>query len=385
MPSSLPQTRPPRPALRWIPLLAALSLGLSGCLQTAPPELVQDVEAINRELHEVGGAEFAPDEYSEFVQEWVALKARLEEDDDLIRLPWEPNRVAAEVARLADQARKTLSLTKERRETQRKAADEPLALATERLNRLKQRVDEFGGQALVGQPLMETELIVHQARTYYDHARYPRAEEQARLALQAIGVQTITLTRELSRYADEENIDAWQGMAKHTIEWSRRARAHAIIVNKAARELKLYRTGKLLATQPVQLGVDGILEKHTHNDGATPEGYYHVVKKRGPDQTQFYRALLLDYPNGEDRRAYRIERTTLVRSGQEGEPTTIEIHGRDDKGLDSGTGGVMVDNRHMDVLFKHVESGTPVTIVGALDIDNPISRVLPELAEFAAE
>lgn len=374
-----------RPGTRWLPLLIVLTLGLGGCLQTAPPELVQDLEAINHELHEVGGAEFAPDEYNEFVQQWVALKARLEEDDDLIRLPWEPNRVAAEVARLADQARKTLSLTKERRETQRRAADEPLTLATERLNILKQRVDEFGGQALVGQQLMETELMVHQARTYYDHARYLRAEEHARLALQGIGAQTIKLTRELSRYADEEKVDAWQGMAKHTIEWSRRARAHAIVVNKAARELKLYRAGKLLATQPVQLGVDGILEKHTPNDGATPEGYYHVARKRGPDQTQFYRALLLDYPNGEDRRAYRIERTAIATLGQEGEPTTIEIHGRDDQGLDSGTGGVMVDNRHMNVLFKHVESGTPVTIVGALDIDNPISRVLPELAEFAAE
>ncbi len=380
-PSAIRATRP----TRWLACFLILTVGLTGCLQTAPPDLVQDVEAIDRELHEVGGAEFAPAEYNAFVEQWVALKSRLEEDDDLIRLPWEPNRVAAEVARVAEQARKTLSLTKERREAQRKAADDQVKLATQRLSTLKQHVEELGGRAVVGQQVVETELLLHQAKTFYDHARYGRAKEQARLALKAIGAQTVKLTRELGRYADGEKIDAWQQMARHTVDWSRRARAHAIIVNKANRELKLYRSGKLLATHPILLGADGILEKHAYGDGATPEGYYHVVRKRGPRQTQFHRALILDYPNGEDRRSFHIDRATKVPIAQEGLPTTIAIHGMDERQLALGSSGVILDNRRMERLFQRIEPGTPVTIVGALEPDNPVSRVLPELAEFAAD
>lgn len=358
---------------------------LEGCLQTAPPELVQDVEAIDRELHEVGGAEFAPEEYNEFVEQWVALKARLEEDDDLIRLPWEPNRVAAEVARVAEQARKTLSLTKERREEQRRKAADQLEHAVARLNTIKRRVEELGGRAVVGQQLVETELLLHQAKTYYDHARYARAEEQARLALRSMGAQTVRLTREFGRYADEEKIDSWRQMAQHTVEWSRRARAQAIIVNKAGRELKLYRNGKLLLTVPIRLGADGILEKRHHGDGATPEGYYHVVRKRGLGQTPWHRALLLDYPNGEDRRTFQLKRPVNTSGAKEDLGTTVAIHGLDPRGLNQVLGSIVIENAQMDNLYQHIESGTPVTIVGALDIDNPVSRVLPELAEFAAE
>ncbi len=367
-------------------LLAGLlvTLTLAGCLQTAPPELVQDVEALDRELHEVGVAEFAPDEYNDFLQQWVSLKARLEEDDDLIRLPWEPNSVASEVERVAEQARKTLTLTKERREEQRKAAAEQLELAVARLETLKRRVDDLGGRAVVGHQLVETELLVHQAKTFYDHTRFGRAQDQARLALQSIGAQTVKLTRELGRYADEENITMWQHMAQHTVEWSRRAHAQALIVDKAERRLKVYRSGKLLMTFPIRLGADGILEKHVHGDGATPEGYYHVAQKRGLDRTPFHRALVLDYPNGEDRRAYRLERpvNTSRRSADPG--TVIAIHGDDRRGFNQVLGSLVLENAQLETLYQQIETGTPVTIVGALEIDNPVSRVLPELAEFAA-
>ena len=366
-------------------MLIILTMGLSACIQTAPPELIQDVEAMDRELHEVGGAEFAPEEYNRFIEQWVALKARLEEDDDLIRLPWEPNRVAAEVARVAEQARKTLSVTKERREAQRQSASEQLERAAARLERLKVRVTELGGQTLLGKQLVETTLLVHQARTYYDHARYRRAEEQAQLALKSIGAQTIKLTRELGRYTDEDKISNWRHMAQHTLDWSRRARAHAMIVNKADRELKLYRGGKLISTVSVRLGADGILEKHRHGDGATPEGYYHVVQKQGPSKTSYHRALVLDYPNGEDRRTYRIERKEHSGTPAERSPTSIAIHGQNSRDLTPVTGGVMLDNRQMDKLYRTIQPGTPVTIVGALDGNNPVSRVLPELAEFAAD
>ena len=49
----------------------------------------------------------------------------------------------------------------------------------------------------------------------------------------------------------------------------------------------------------------------------TPEGLYRITWRRELGQTSFYKALLLDYPNGRDRR--------LGRTGSH-----IEIHGMDD-------------------------------------------------------
>ncbi|MFO0774950.1 MAG: L,D-transpeptidase [Nitrospiraceae bacterium] len=364
---------------------ALILLFAAGCLQTPPPELVQDVEALDHELHEIGVAEFAPDEYNEFLEHWVALKTRLEEEDDLIRLPWEPNRMANEVARVADHARKTLSLTKERREAQRTAASAQLDIANERLAALKHHVDAIGGHAVIGQQLLEAEMLVQQAKSYYDHARYTRAQEQAHVVTQSLGVQTVKLTRELSRYADEEKVAAWQAMAQHTVEWSRRAKAYAIVVDKSARNLQLYRNGKPMTSIPIRLGADGVLEKRLPGDGATPEGYYHIVQKRGPERTTLHRALVLDYPNGEDRRSFGLSRPLNTRRAKEDTATMVAIHGEDDGGLHQALGSLIVDNLQIDALYRDIETGTPVTIVGALDSDNPVSRVLPELAEFAAD
>lgn len=39
----------------------------------------------------------------------------------------------------------------------------------------------------------------------------------------------------------------------------------------------------------------------------------------------------------------------------------------------------MLGNRQMDALFREVEAGTPVAIVGAVDVDNTVAVVLAQL------
>jgi hypothetical protein len=63
----------------------------------------------------------------------------------------------------------------------------------------------------------------------------------------------------------------------------------------------------------------------------------------------------------------------------------IEIHGQDDHGLGQTLGCIMLDNSQIAQLYEQVSPGTPVTIVGALDVDNRVSRMLDDLAEFAAD
>jgi lipoprotein-anchoring transpeptidase ErfK/SrfK len=356
-----------------------------GCVQAPPPELVQTVEALDTQLTEVGGAEFAPEEYAHFVERWVSLKHRLEEDDDLIRWPWEPNRVADEVSQVAQQAALTLSLAMQRREDLRRTTEEQVEEAEARLRTLRQRVEELGSRAVVGKQLIDTELLVHQAKTFFEQGRYARAMELSQIALQSVGSQTVSLTRALGRYADEEQVEVWQQMAARTIEWSRTSRAQALVINKADRQLTLYRHGQSVHTYPVRLGFNGILEKKHQGDGATPEGQYRILRKRGPGDTQFYRAFLLDYPNSDDRRRYHLARGSGEVPDGKGIGGWIEIHGQDDHGLGQTLGCIMLDNSHVAQLYEQVSPGTPVTIVGALDVDNRVSRMLDDLAEFAAD
>ncbi|MEX5212798.1 MAG: L,D-transpeptidase [Nitrospiraceae bacterium] len=356
-----------------------------GCVQAPPPELVQTVEALDGQLTEVGGAEFAPEEYAHFVERWVSLKHRLEDDDDLIRWPWEPNRVADEVSQVAQEAVQTLSLAMQRREELRRTTEEQVEEAETRLSTLKQRVEDLGSRSVIGKQLIQTELLIHQAKTVFEQGRYARALELSQIALQSVGSQTVSLTRVLGRYADEEQVQAWQQMAARTIQWSRSSRAQALIVNKAARQLTLYRNGQPVHTYPVRLGFNGMLEKRHQGDGATPEGQYRILRKHGPGATKFYRAFLLDYPNADDRRRYDHSSDSGEVPNGRGIGGSIEIHGQDDHGLAQTLGCIMLDNSQIVHLYEQVSPGTPVTIVGALDVDNRVSQALGDLAEFAAE
>ena len=187
------------------------------------------------------------------------------------------------------------------------------------------------------------------------------------------------LNRELGRYASHDRIAQWQRMAKDTIEWSRRHHAAAIVISKAERSLVLYRSGQKILSYPVRLGFNGIKEKRYQGDGATPEGRYRVTSKRGQGQTQFYRALLLDYPNKKTRRRFVSEKKTGAIPAMRGIGGQIEIHGVENELMAQTLGCVMLDNSQMLALFDRVDKGTPVTIVGALHEHNSVASALTNL------
>jgi hypothetical protein len=101
------------------------------------------------------------------------------------------------------------------------------------------------------------------------------------------------------------------------------------------------------------------------------------VKDHG--QTEFYRAFLLDYPNADDQQRFHSARTTGAIPARARIGGNIEIHGEANRQLSQTLGCVMLGNRQMDALFHEVEAGTPVTIVGAVDVDNTVAVVLAQL------
>jgi murein L,D-transpeptidase YafK len=141
------------------------------------------------------------------------------------------------------------------------------------------------------------------------------------------------------------------------------SRGTALLVCKIERRLYLIRKGEVTAAIVIGLGKYGLSDKLYEGDEATPEGRYRVVRKF--PTSSFYKALLIDYPNVEDLRAFdEARRRGLLPPGVGQAGGAIELHGG---GKDSLTKGcVGMENPDMDVVYKAAEVGTPVTIVGAL-------------------
>lgn len=354
---------------------------LSGCVQAAPPELLESVESLDRDLVAVRGAEFAPTEYARFVQDWAALRGRMLIEEDVIRWPWEPNPLVADLQKVQEEGEEAMAVATQRKEEDRRDAEARLTLLERRLRVFNSRVDKMESRVVLGQRPIETELLVRQARSFLEQGLFARSLQATEQASTLMVAQTALLTTELGRYADERLVGAWRQMARRTIAWSRTNRATAILVNKADRRLTIYRNGRPVVSYPVQLGYNGILEKRYQGDGATPEGQYRVVQKRDEGQTQFYRALLLDYPNAEDRRRFHKARRAGVIPAEAFIGGQIEIHGEADLPMSQTLGCLMLDNRQMDKLFAQVEVGTPVTIVGALKVSNPVALALADLEQ----
>jgi len=358
----------------------ALAAFATGCVEAVPQEVVEAVESIDRDLMQLRASEISPDDYARFTHQWMALKARVEAEDDAIRWPWEPNDLESSLRLLQEEGIQTVARLTEQRELLRRSAEEQLARVEDRSRVIARHVSTIDSRLVLGQKPVETELLIKQARSFYEQGQYGQSLAASDQAAQSLATQALLLNSELGRYANRDRIARWQQMAKETVEWSRRHRTSAIVVSKAERRLTLYRNGQKVLSYPVRLGFNGIREKRYQGDGATPEGRYRVTGKRGQGETQFYRALVLDYPNAEDRRRFLLERKTGHIPASRGIGGQIEIHGIENELMAQTLGCVMLDNPQMALLFSRVEKGTPVTIVGTLHEQNSVALVLANLS-----
>ena len=102
---------------------------------------------------------------------------------------------------------------------------------------------------------------------------------------------------------------------------------------------------------------------------------YKITKKFDGGRTKYYKALLLDYPNDEDKRKFKsdIENGSLPSTSKIG--GLIEIHGNGGKGIDWTEGCIALTDKEIDMVYKKVKVGTPVTIVGSVvDLQNAMKR-----------
>jgi len=194
--------------------------------------------------------------------------------------------------------------------------------------------------------------------------RFGKAAAAADVARQSAAIIHQASAALHSRFDDRRLLGVWRSWVEQTIAESKRANEAAIIIDKLNRRLELYHDGLKLATFQAELGANGLKRKLHAGDKATPEGRYRVTQVRMNGATNFYKALLISYPNAEDLARFRDAQRTGQVPLRAGIGSLIEIHGSGGQGQDWTDGCVALRNKDMDALFQHARVGMPVTIVG---------------------
>ena len=170
-----------------------------------------------------------------------------------------------------------------------------------------------------------------------------------------------------------ENYPKWQRWVNNTLDQSRNNSSYCIIVDKFARECFLYFKGTLKEKYEIDLGKNWIGTKNHQGDYTTPEGIYKIVDKKNSGRTQYYKAMLINYTNDEDKARFTQNKKNGTIPSRKRIGDLIEIHGHGGKGADWTQGCIALANEDIDKIYARVSTGTTVTIVGSL---RPLSEIM---------
>jgi L,D-peptidoglycan transpeptidase YkuD (ErfK/YbiS/YcfS/YnhG family) len=250
------------------------------------------------------------------------------------------------------------------RRSAREASQEALGRAAQAVRKGVQFADAMHLPAYDRTLLQQARLHLDEAELLQKAGQYSLAAERARLASDQAGRVSQRAAQAAARYVDSDLVQNWRRWIEDTVEQSRRSGSPAIIVNKERHLLTLLVRGRPVRNYVAELGYNSIANKWHAGDAATPEGRYRITAKKGVGQSTYHMALLLDYPNAEDRRRFEAARRAgrVARGASLG--NLIEIHGEGGRGRDWTRGCVALASGDIEELFDQVNVGTPVTIVG---------------------
>ena len=338
-----------------------------------PPGLPGRAEQTEQEAWRAGAAELLPERYASFRHRLGDTRTKFLEE----RLRWGPwqdrERFEREFADLTEEGTALVQAVQASAVALRQDTEGLLHGQENRLARLRDAAMTLGMQ-MEHDSLASAGLALLEARTHFEGGHFERARPLIESAVGHLTRAEAQALAQMRRYADGPTVNRWGRWARETADWSRVRHAAAILVSKAERRLWLYQDGRVVKDYAVELGYNGLPDKLYEGDGATPEGRFRVTMMKGPGQTRFYKALLLDYPTPDHRRRLLTAKVQGRVPPQKTVGGLIEIHGRV-RGEDDRTSGcVSIRNEQMDVLFEAVEPGTPVTIIGALTRDNQVAH-----------
>lgn len=205
-------------------------------------------------------------------------------------------------------------------------------------------------------------MKLSEARIAYENGRFKEAKQHHETAEALITSSNEKAERLLKAWFS--HYPQWKKHGEEAIRLSRGQKV--ILIDKYAHSCAVYQSGKPIKTFDAELGINWMGDKRRKGDKATPEGIYRVTQKKEGARTKFYKALLINYPNDEDRKRIAAEKKDGTLSSHADIGGLIEIHGHGGKGIDWTDGCVALKNNDMDALFRLIGNGTPVIIVGSL-------------------
>jgi hypothetical protein len=171
--------------------------------------------------------------------------------------------------------------------------------------------------------------------------------------------------KDFARFEDPALRARWEKQVEQLLAWTRRSGRRAILVDKLGHFCLLINKGNIQKRFTANLSRNWYRPKARSQDASTPEGEYKIT--RLIPNGKYGKALMLDYPNLEDRKRFQALKQdgTIPREAHIG--GNIEIHGRGIPETDWTDGCVSLDDNDMRELYKFAYVGMPVTIVGTSD------------------
>jgi hypothetical protein len=352
-----------RPAAyhRRLLLCAAAAAGLlvSGCGTPPPP----DVDGVRRVVRSaIALARPAAPQQARYLERLVAdaeVATAGERADSAQR-----GRAQAAWLRAAVAARKVTADVRAHRDTARRRYDGLLPSVQASMSRARAELREAGIGRREASAMERATTSFQTALKLAAAGQFGPAADKLEKAREMTAVIHESFRAVHSRFQDPKLLALWRSWSDNAIRESRLTGRTVVVVDKLRRRLTLYRGGERVVSFGAELGANGLQRKAHSGDRATPEGAYRVVDRKEGPRTNFYKALLIDYPNEEDRERFATGKRVGTIPRRAGIGGLIEIHGEGGEGRDWTDGCVALTNQDMDWVYDRAPVGTLVVIVG---------------------
>lgn len=207
-----------------------------------------------------------------------------------------------------------------------------------------------------------SKMLFVEASHYFNQQEYPEAEKTLLEAQQMISQLLEAAQDKLAAYF--KDLPLWRKQAETARKLSKNGQV-VLLINKLESTCSILKAGKVMAIYPTEFGRNWLGDKVFMGDHKTPEGIYKVVQMKKGSKTNYYKSLLLNYPNEEDEKRFaeRIKQGQIPKQSKIG--GLIQIHGFGGKGVHWTEGCVALENDNMDKVYKMVQLNTPVIIIGS--------------------
>lgn len=345
---------------------AAALIAAAFGLAPDPPQstLLESAEAQHRALKLAGSAVYAPAEYEEYLRAVSRAKEELSAQRGKFYYSQQYltfNRLSLEALEKSGTAER--AALENRAALQREVTDQSMEIRSV-VSGIRSRIDRLGISNANRDRLVKVDVLLREAEILGQSRQWHEANDRVAAAQSHARAAQIQQNERVGRLNDAALVKQWDRWVQETMAWSVKNGAAAVVVVKARNVCLLLSSGRIVKSYNADFGKNGVFDKSFRGDEATPEGKYKIIKKKGRGQSIYHKALLINYPNDEDIRAFRRARTLGLLSLRSKLGGLIEIHGDGGRDRNWTQGCVALLNSDMDDIFSRTDIGTPVTIVG---------------------